>query len=130
MRGWSRGRGERAEIVNVARLVALITGADLLSQNLRQREASKIGGRERQQLEIALRTLHTALGCERRRLAQTNLQPDFAFTGLVPAMGIGRVHAPRQAILRLVVTVIRINELNSLLGVLERRAHSQNDIRV
>ncbi len=49
------------------------------------------------------------------------------FTGLVPIMGIGRVHAPRQAILRLVVTVIRNRELNPVIGLLESRHHIEDD---
>ena len=43
-----RPRGEHAEVVDVARLVALIAGADFLGEDFGQREAGDFGGRERQ----------------------------------------------------------------------------------
>ncbi len=64
-----RTSGKGAEIVNVARLVALITGADLLGNNLRQCKADDVGGREWQVLKVSLLNLRSALGRQCRRFA-------------------------------------------------------------
>src|SRR5713226_3141931 len=57
-----------SEIINVARLVALITRADLFSEDFRQGETVDFGRSERQELEITLFALRQPHRRQRRRL--------------------------------------------------------------
>ena len=91
MSAWSSGRrGEHAEIVDVARLVPLIAGADFLGKDLGSAQGSDVGRRERQEPEITLLDLRPALRRQRRRFAPTDLELDFAIAARVPVMRIGR----------------------------------------
>src|ERR1035437_2915828 len=88
-----RPRGKHAEIVDVARLIALIAGAYFLGQNFGQRQACDFRRRERQNPEIALVHLWSALCRQRWRFAPTDLQLDCAVTTHVPVMSIGGIDA-------------------------------------
>src|SRR5580700_1511841 len=122
--------GEYAQVVDVARFVALITGADFLGKDLGQRKANNFGRYERQQLEITLFDLGQAYGRQRRRLAPTDLELDFAHAASVPIMRIGRIDAPGQAVLRFVIAVVGNRELNSVKGPLEALHHFEDDVFV
>src|SRR5207244_9283330 len=69
-----RPRGEYAEVVDVARLVALIAGADFFGEDFGQRKAGDFRGRERQQLEITLLDLRPRLCRQRWCLAPADLK--------------------------------------------------------
>jgi len=58
--------------------VALITGADFLGKDLGNRKANDFGRYERQQLEITLLDLGQAYSRQRRCLAPTDLELNFA----------------------------------------------------
>ena len=115
-----RPRGEHAEIVDVARLVALIAGADFLGKDFGQRKADDFSRRERQESKITLLDLRPPLRRQRRRFAAADLQLDFAVAARVPVVRIGRIDAPGQAVLRLVVAVVGNGELDSVKRLLER----------
>src|ERR1700694_3861820 len=95
-----------SEIINIPRLIALIAGADLFSENFRQRETVDFSRSERQEFEITLFALNFALRRQRRRLTSADLQSDFTVASTVPFMRVGRIHAPRQAVHRFVITAI------------------------
>ena len=86
-------RGKHPEIVNVARFVSLIAGADFFGDDFSERQARQIGRRKRQELEITLLNLRPPLRRQRRRLSPADLQLDFAFA-LVPVVRVSRIDAP------------------------------------
>jgi len=96
---------EHAEVVNVTGLVALVASPDFLGKNLIESQASDFSRREWEELEVALLLLPHQLSRQSWRLASADLQLDLAYCALVPVMGIGRIHAPRERVLRLVEIV-------------------------
>src|SRR6202044_1122891 len=100
-----RARGEHAEIVDVARLVPLIAGTDFLRKHLGKRKADNVCRCKRQEPEITLEYLRPLFRRQRRRLAPANLKLDLADAARVPLVGISGIDSPRQAILRLVISL-------------------------
>ena len=84
-----RPRGKHAEIVDVPRLVALITGADFSGDDFGKREAVDICRRERQALKIALGALRQPFRAERRGLAAADLEFYFTLTAGIPVVDVG-----------------------------------------
>src|SRR5262249_6342359 len=87
--------GEHSEVVEVTRLVALITGADLFGEDFREAETDDLGRRERQMAEVALLDLRAAFDGQSRRFAAADLQLDFAARG-IPVVDVSGVDSPRQ----------------------------------
>src|SRR5208282_3997374 len=123
-------RREYAQVIDVARLVPLITGTDFFRKDLGKCKAENFGRHERQQLEITLLDLRQAYRRQRRRLSPADLQLDLAHAARIPVMGIGRIDAPRQAVLRLVVAAVGNGELDAVKRLLEPLHHFEDDILV
>src|SRR5208283_1580600 len=121
--------GERAEIVDIARLIPLITCADFLAKDFGQRKADDFRRNKRQEPEITLLDLRSALRPKRRRFAAADLDLYFA-PARIPAVRVSRIGTPRQTVLRLVVTFVRNGELDSVKRLLERLHHVEDDFFV
>jgi hypothetical protein len=125
---FERPGGEHAEIVDVARLVALIAGADFLREDFGQRKADNLGRRKWQQPEITLLDLRQPHCRQRRRFAAADLDLHLAHAARVPVMGICPIDSLRQRVFGLVVAIVGNGELDSVKWLLERRHHFEDDI--
>jgi hypothetical protein len=83
-----RAAGERAEVVNVARLASLTAGADFLCENFGQRETVNFRRRKRKELEITLLDLRAPFRGQCRRFAVADLNSDLAFATAVPFVSV------------------------------------------
>ena len=123
-----RACGKHTEIVDVARLVALITGADFFSDDFGERKAVDIDRREWQALKIALRALRPPFRAERRRLVAADLELYFALPARVPVVDVGGINAPGQTVLRFIVAVVRDGELYAVKRLGECLHHLQDHV--
>ena len=93
-----KGSGRKdAEVIDVARLAALMAGPDFLGDDLRQGQARDVRGVEGQVPEVALNALSVPRRGQGRHLAAADLEPDPALTVRVPVVGVDRVDASGQA---------------------------------
>jgi hypothetical protein len=109
----------------IARLVALIAGADFLGDDFGQREANDFRGAKGnclKKLRSHWSRRSVASVDVSRRLSAGNL----AFPASIPHMATSGIDPPGQPVLRLVVAVVRNGELDAVKGLFVRASKCPN----
>lgn len=97
---------EHPEVEDVARLIALVAGPDLLGDDFLKGETVDVGRCERQVLKTALLNLRPADRWQTRDLATADLDLDFA-AAVVPVVSIGGIDTPGEAVNGFVIALVR-----------------------